>query len=776
MNFLNGCLKELGLQGKSENGELDFEALVSEVPIFQELFLMDVKNANKKVNMSVDWTAIVTPTVRFAKLLKKYEPRLTINFLYEIREGLKRKFSWLGAPQTKDDYSKSFLGAASVEFLYKLIFVRAAFLANSYWGFSPTEQWHFIVVYSVCMLIALTAFYFSHEDNFLASAPTRGSPPKKEYTRLIAIGVFLASYVLILVGGHYIDQFAVGFFIAAFAIIFEHTVYNRMADIWDWKKLGPAEESLRQVTGEPIDMAFFLKKRHLGYLEDSLIQILKLFRQQNGDRAFQFLNHLLTDGKARFVTRLTPFWKGDEGWTLSSQNGIVLSRKVMLENGIAQKGTGGYGIANGVPESTLPEDEPLGFTSDDSPSHRIEWGASLQETKKEFINGLAFAHLWMHIWGTDRLPPMSLPVGITKVTYLPKGDREIPLKQYAYDWAEEHLYDEFDLIANFLGKKLETPEQATPVMVERVMKEFLEQHTPAQLTTINESPARFDLLRFTLEPETLATYAALLEKHQRSAGNKKEMIDMLDVLLAHLFPDDGKARAADIRGESAWEILENLHKRLQALDSHPDNYRSIMRQLGKIVGTAWAVGGTFDGESTAHRNLGLRINTSEPRQEVIVHDFDGAFIPSLQSQTDDLVKFTGTVSNGNVDVGSPMIFFQLNFVEQLLRNLYRVPPKTPLGNDFWEGVQEAAEQAAQKVWRNPEQEIVSKEYLEAFRRWIDETTYIKGPDPIELDIFLKLMRAALNKAGNNVKEALIPPWGHSRATSAKLQRRPRIRH
>ncbi len=236
------------------------------------------------------------------------------------------------------------------------------------------------------------------------------------------------------------------------------------------------------------------------------------------------------------------------------------------------------------------------------------------------------------------------------------------------------------------------------------------------------------------------------------------MIDMLDVLLAHLFPDDGKARAADIRGESAWEILENLHKRLQALDSHPDNYRSIMRQLGKIVGTAWAVGGTFDGESTAHRNLGLRINTSEPRQEVIIHDFDGAFIPSLQSQTDDLVKFTGTVSNGNVD-GLAKDFFQLNYVEQFFRNLYRVPPTTPLGNDFWEGVQEAAEQAAQKIWRNPEQKVVSKEYLDAFRRWIDETTYIKGPDPIELDIFLKLMRAALNKAGNNVKGSVDPSMG-----------------
>ncbi len=121
-----------------------------------------------------------------------------------------------------------------------------------------------------------------------------------------------------------------------------------------------------------------------------------------------------------------------KGWTPSSQNGTVLSRKVMLENRIAQKGTGGYGIVNGAPESTLPEDEPLGFTSDSSPSHRIEWGASLQETEDEFKLMDSPSLICGCTYGEQgRLPPMSLPVGITKVTYLPKGDREIPVKQYA---------------------------------------------------------------------------------------------------------------------------------------------------------------------------------------------------------------------------------------------------------------------------------------------------------------------------------------------------------
>ncbi len=190
--------------------------------------------------------------------------KLTITFLYERMEGLKQKFSWLGAPQTTDDYSNSFFGAASVEFLFKLVVLCVAALIFAAFA-PPVSVSDFLSLYTKSMAIAAGIFYLSHvvEDvvafvrsgKSLADVSIRNVLLKNVLPRIFGTATFLLSFVGFLYGSNYLATLyfasspwgqtivlGIGFLGAAAAVLGEHWGYNLLADKWGLRNLGPMPE------------------------------------------------------------------------------------------------------------------------------------------------------------------------------------------------------------------------------------------------------------------------------------------------------------------------------------------------------------------------------------------------------------------------------------------------------------------------------------------------------------------------------------------------------
>jgi len=330
----------------------------------------------------------------------------------------------------------------------------------------------------------------------------------------------------------------------------------------------------------------------------------------------------------------------------------------------------------------------------------------------EAENTLAYLHLYRSVWETDELPG-NIILGIKAVSHTPDGQN---LEEYFVSLMKDHPESQGKALREFMDKNSKKQISSLPIEDfsdterRRYARAFIKLIDPTQYVDLNHAPVRMREVTHLLDDyeNFIPAYIKLLglenDPPQEQWEAVRQLTDniFLEILNDYAPPDPAFHQDLSLLKNFA-RYKEDIFKNNRETINY--FYQEIATDLLEKLGTLWAVGGASDGEITQLRNIGLR------KHKAILQDMDHTYLPHIGTTEFDGKQF---IIHMLYDITN----FQKSFAT--LGSALKIPNPIQFQVDWTlphEATLRAANKTFEKVFENPDQNVLNQEYIQKFLDW-----------------------------------------------------------